>query len=418
MSEQEQSGGIPEEEFIEEDQIAQIVPEDDSKGEPFSDDEDTEMKGPDDEDVLEVDMSNNSSSYFDMHNDSVFLVASHPTLPMVVSGGADDTGYLWTTHKFPATLVTKLSGHTESVVAGGFTPSGDFVVTGDMSGQIRVWRSTKKGEVWQFHDSVKEVEEIVWIRFHPTQNIFAAGASDGTVWCYALEPNLANISVLNSHAGVNSDGVFVDTENMDVLTLVTISEDSTIVSWNVYMGKANYTLGRAELKGEHPWISLAPSPSERTFAAGSQDGTVVIVNTSTGALLDKLDTTKPGVDEFGRSVEAIAWSMTAKILAVGNVEGQVQFFDIHTWKVRRTITLGDAITKMVFIDKSPILVVSANDGTMAKYDARSGERIWQGLGHNAGVLSFALQNEGQRIITAGDEGVCLVFNDDNNQLLK
>lgn len=404
----EQDNGFKEE-YIEADQIGEVVPEGE-ENEPMSEDDDDQA----DEGVerIEIDMSNNSSSYFDSHTDSIYLINSHHALPMVVTGGGDNMGYLWTTHSNPARLVTQLTGHNESVIAGGFTSNGEFLVTGDMTGQIRVWKSLSKGSKWQFYASVQEVEEIVWIKCHPNQNIFAVGASDGTVWCYALEPNLENIAVLSSHSLPTNGGVFVGTQDVDNLSLISISDDATIVGWNVYMQTANYTLTPPQLHGEHPWVSLAISPSEKTLAVGSSDGTLAISSVENGSVLKLIDTVlSPDIELESRGVEAIAWSSsTLKILAVGNVAGEIQLYEVGTWKVRRTLKINDAVTKLEFVENSPILISSGMDGSLIKWDVRSGEQKWVGKGHNGGILGFAVQENGSRIITAGDEGVSLVFN--------
>lgn len=407
-----------EEEFIETDQIAEEIPEDEDH--PMSEDDDEEAEdlpeAGDGDNIIEMDMSNNSSSYFDTHTDSVFLVSSHPTLPMVVSGGGDDMAYLWTTHSNPSRLVAQLSGHTESVIAGGFSPDGQYLVTGDMSGQVRSWKSMLKGQKWNFYAAVQEVEEIVWIRFHSKQPyVFALGASDGTVWVYSLEPKLEVIAVLSSHSQPTNAGVFVNINDMDNLKLITVSDDTTIVCWNVYTQSALYTLTPKELRGEHPWVSAELSPSGRTIAVGSSDGRLAIIGVEDGNVLTTVDTVVDAKIELeAQSVECIAWSDSTNILALGDVAGQIQLYEVGTWKLRRKIELSGAITKLEFISKTPILVSSCHDGSLNKWDVRSGEQKWAGKGHSAAVLGFAVQNEGKRIISAGDEGVCLVFNDDNN----
>ena len=85
-----------------------------------------------------------------------------------MTGGGDDIAYLWTTNSDSPKVVATLDGQTESVIAGGFSFDGAFAVTGDMNGQIRVWKSVKRGQQWEFVDKIKEVEEIVWITLTPS----------------------------------------------------------------------------------------------------------------------------------------------------------------------------------------------------------------------------------------------------------
>lgn len=393
--------------FIDQNEVGEVVEEVADEDHPMSDDEDD---GFDEDGNLEIDLTNNSSTYFDQHADSIFLVATHPTLPLVVTGGGDEMGFLWTTHSNPPRVASQLSGHTESLVAGGFTSDGKYLITGDMNGQIRVWRSKSGGEKWEFFSSLQEVDEVICLRIHPRLPVFAISAKDGSIWVYEMGGNkLNNLAVLNAHSAPVNDILFADVDSDEKLTLISASDDAGIVCWNVYQSTANYHLGPSQLKGEHPWVVLCLSPSGRTFAAGSQDGTMIIVKVDDGTLLQTIDTGVDAEDEESRSVEAIAWADKANMVAVGNVGGQIQLWDIATWKVRNTLQIDGAITKLEFIKGTTKLVSSGYDGSLIVWDVITGGKAWQCFGHNAGVLGFAVQDNGRRIISAGDEGVSLVF---------
>lgn len=370
-----------------------------------------DMEQESDPDAIHLDMSNNSTTYFDKHTDSIFLIASHPSLPLVVSGGGDDMGYLWTTHSNPPRLATELSGHTDSLITGGFSYNGEYLVTGDMNGQVRVWRSQRGGEQWEFITCFREVDEVVWIRFHPSQPYFAVGALDGSVWTYLMEGGkISNISVHSLHSKTTNDGLFVDTSNEEKLTLVSISEDGSIVIWDVFRSVAIVTLGEAEFHGIHCWVSMSLSPSERTFIVGSLDGQLSVIKSADGQVLHLLNTAENIDDEDGQSIETVSCSNTVPLLAAGNVNGDVFLFDVTTWRLRSHFKLSNAITKLQFIPGTSHLVCSAIDSTLAVYDALTCDVVWSCLGHSEGVLGFALQNNGRRIISAGDDGVCLIFN--------
>ena len=90
----------PQEEFITTEEVEQeIVPtmevEQDAPVDIEEVNDDDEMMDDDEED-LEVDMSNNSLTYFDKHTDSVFAIGHHPSLPLVCTGGGDNLAHLWT----------------------------------------------------------------------------------------------------------------------------------------------------------------------------------------------------------------------------------------------------------------------------------------------------------------------------------
>jgi ribosome assembly protein SQT1 len=363
-------------------------------------------------------MSNNSWGYFDKHEDSVFTVFSHPQLPLIVTGGGDNTVYLWTSHSQPPKFVQQINGHKESIITGGFTGDGEFLITGDMAGKIMVHQSQKRGQVWNLYAELEEVEEITWITTHPTQPVFAFGAADGSVWVYQLTPNLEQIMSGFSHQSETTSGVFVNTEDLDSLHLVTASTDGSIVGWNAFTAQTYFKLSEAEFRGQVlPWITLSAQKGSHVLAVGSSEGTLAIINVSTGTLLTsmKVIELQQDQDETDASIETITWSEALPLLAIGLVSGNVILFDAKTWRERHQIKLDYAVTKLEFIPGTPYLVGSSMNGKVYKWDSRTGEEVFVGVGHNMGILDFCCVENGNKIITAGDEGVSLIFNTDPTQ---
>lgn len=118
---------------------------------------------------------------------SIFSLALHPTFPnppLAVTGGEDDLAYIFSPipdsssfSSFGGRLpLTKLTGHTDSVVATGWNFDGDMVATGGMDGRVRVWRRARsrrnsrdgEGKVggdaewtdWEFSTSLETGSEV------------------------------------------------------------------------------------------------------------------------------------------------------------------------------------------------------------------------------------------------------------------
>lgn len=409
-----------EEVIIKDEEVAEVVDDDKSEqNEPMDEDYEDE-DGSEDNGItinedgnIEIDMSNNSQSYFEDHSDSIFTVATHPTLPIAVTGGGDNVAYLWTTHSSPAKTISKLAGYGESVVASSFTYDGSYLVTGDMSGKVIVYKSVKRGQQWEPYSRVLEdVEEVMWITTHPKQNVFAFGGIDGSVSVYSIEPSLDLIFSGYSHSTECTNGVFVQVDNMDELKLVSISEDGSIIGWNCYTQQSIFKIDSSDLKGlTPPWVTIAANPTSKIVAVGSRDSQVAIVNTENGSLLNMFTALelKEGEDIYDCSIEAIAWCEVLNLMVLGFVSGDVMIFDSNTWKVRKTLKCGDAVTKIEFLKKSPVFLVSSMDGKVYKWDARTGELLHQCVGHHMGVLDFSIDCSGEGLVTAGDDGVSLVF---------
>ncbi|AWU74693.1 hypothetical protein CAS74_004921 [Pichia kudriavzevii] len=427
MSEYEQ----PEEDVvINEEEVAEVI--DDAtldQDEPMEEDinveDEIEMNGFDEEALqgngikinedgnIEIDMSNNSQSYFEDHQDSIFTVSTHPTLPIAFTGGGDNVGYLWTTHSTPAKTITKLVGYGESVIASQFTHDGSYLVTGDMSGKIIVFKSTKKGQLWEKFDRViEDVDEVMWIKAHPKENIFAFGGIDGSVSVYSIEPNLELIFSGYSHSTECTNGEFYQTNNLDELKLISISEDGSIIGWNCYTQQTEFKFDSTNMKGlSPPWVTISSNINSKAVAIGSRDSQIAIINTENGSMLTMFTAMeqKDDSDIYDSSIEAIAWCDVLNIMVVGFVSGDLMIFDTNTWKVRKTLKCGDAVTKIQFLEKSPVFLVSSMDGKIYKFDVRTGELLHECVGHHMGILDFSIDCSKERVVSAGDDGVSLVF---------
>jgi len=411
-------------EFIEVNEVDEVY-EPNNDGEPMSEDEnDVEEMQPEEdddnneegeeggEDRLEIDMSNNSWGYFDKHEDSIFTVFSHPKLPLVVSGGGDNTVYLWTSHSQPPKFVQQIKGHKESIITGGFTGDGEFLITGDMAGKVMIHQATKKGQVWKLFGELEEIEEIVWITVHPKQPVFAFGGADGSVWVYQITPNVEQIMSGFAHQAESTSGLFVNTDDLDSLHLVTISTDGSIIGWNGFTGQVEFKLAETEFKGQTlPWITLSSQKNSNVLSVGSNEGTLAIINVTNGTVLStfRVVELKEGQEELDASIETITWSDTLPLVALGLVSGTMILFDSKTWRERHSITLDDAVTRLEFVEGTPYLIGSSMNGKIYKWDARTGQEIFVGVGHNMGILDFSVIENGTKLITAGDEGVSLLF---------
>ena len=151
-----------EEEFIEEDDVyAEIADDDDA---PMDEDGDEVGELPSGEgagDGEEIVWEDTSIQHFPEHRKSVFAIAGHPSAPIAVSGGEDDFGYIWNIQS--GETIVKLSGHTDSVAAVGFSSDGELVSTGGMDGRVRIWRRVGKEswKTWEFLTELAGPDEVM-----------------------------------------------------------------------------------------------------------------------------------------------------------------------------------------------------------------------------------------------------------------
>ena len=118
------------------------------------------------------------------------------------------------------------------------------------------------------------------------------------------------------------------------------------------------------------------------------------------------------------SVESLTFAAPpSTVMAAGSVDGSIVLFDAaRRFAVKRHIREAhaeDSVVQVAFVGRDPkILVSSGMDGVVRRWDtggAGVGESglVGEWRGHGGGVLGFV--GSGGRVVTAGDDGVALVF---------
>lgn len=254
--------------------------------------------------------------------------------------------------------------------------------------------------------------------------------------------------------------------------LATVSEDGSLYVWNPF-GEAGASTGQAVVSltaedqrfaVEGGLYSVAIAPSGAFVAVGGAEGNIRVVglprlsstagnskpqkgggeqkpggkqNTSgeagsqAGQLLASLKAQSDGIETLAFSAPPLT------LLAAGSVDGSILLLDTaHRFAARRHIQGAHedhAVVQLSFVKPPPSSTPSATtstrtggwlltscgmDGVVRRWDTRGGTaasgqglvREWKGHrggGDGGGVIAF-VQSQG-RIVTAGDDGVSLVF---------
>ncbi|WRT70543.1 uncharacterized protein IL334_007541 [Kwoniella shivajii] len=448
---------------LDEEDIVEVV--EDEGDEPMDDEDDNEQydgeiiiggPGPGEDDMVMDDegemREDNSWGASALHSSqqSIFTISLHPSFPnppLAVSGGEDDAGFLFcpiptdpsssgsafNSDNFPP---TKLTGHTDSVVAAGWSFDGEMVATGGMDGKVRVWRRVKgrngsaepqgdshsidEWKHWEFLTSLETGSEITWLQWHPKGNVLAAGCEDATVWMWNL-PSGNTLTVLSSHTFSTTAGIFPPPLGRQLLTA---SLDSSLVLWDpktsvpIWKSSKFMTANSPELDpAEHGITSLAVSPNGQIAAVGSSAGKVKLVSLHKGDTLNTL----VGHAQ-GESIEALvfvdllggaAGGGKGVVCVSGGTDGKGFVWDVNTGRVRAELQHDEPITSIA-AHPSPFLhqvTTASADSTLKTWDIRTGALLATHKGH-AGVVNgvaVAPVEGGQVIISAGDEGVSLIW---------
>jgi ribosome assembly protein SQT1 len=302
-------------------------------------------------------------------------------------------------------------------------------------------------------------------------NTVALGANDGSVWVYTVDGSSkdAPLQIVQSYF-LHTESCTAGTWSADGKLLASVSEDGSLYVWDVFgegaaagltQGEGGaYVVGLTSLDQrfavEGGLFSVAIAPTGAFVVVGGAGGAIKVVglprlgsvaSAGTGAASKAKGGKQAGgkaggqaasagqagqiladLQAQGDGIETLAFAPPPlTLLAAGSVDGSIALFDsAHRFAVRRHIKEAHedfSVVKVEFV-KNPqsggwLLTSCGMDGVVRRWDTRGGTgmansgfvREWKGHrgdGEGGAVLGF-VQGDGTRIVTAGDDGISLVF---------
>ena len=338
------------------------------------------------------------------------LPTPHPSYPNTIALGASD-GSVWVYSIDASDTASPLQVqqayylHNDSCTAGAWTPDGKLLATVSEGGQLYVW------------DPFGEAAATgVTGTSAGSQAIISLGMEDQR---FAVEGGLYSINVAPS-------GAFLVTGGAGGMIRV------------VGLPKLGETAAKNATQGLKGGGAKNKSGGGKTAAIASTGAAAATATGQAGQILASLQVQSDGV-------ETLAFAPApSPLLAAGSVDGSIAIFDTaHRFAVRRHIKEatedGTAVVKVEFgrgeigrADGGHLLTSCGMDGVVRRWDTRGGTAagVGQGLvgqwrghrgGEDGGILGFVTVGQEEeatsgsagggkgRIITAGDEGIALVF---------
>ncbi|KAF8825132.1 hypothetical protein HHX47_DHR7000172 [Lentinula edodes] len=298
----------------------------------------------------------------------------------------------------------------DSVVCVGWSYDGEIVSTGGMDGKIRLWRRVGKENYrsWEFLTELQGPDEVMFLKWHPKGNVLLAGSNDTTLWLWQL-PTGNTMQVFAGHTGPVQCGTFTP----DGKRIVSACGDGTLILWDPRSPTPVFKLTAQDARFDLDGItSLGVNPSSTLAVVGGAAGGVRVVSLTKGEVVSAL-----GGHTEGESVEAVEFiDLTGAgsgpgVVATGATDGKICLWDLSTMRLRSTVEHSDAVTTLLAVPppNNHLLISGSADKTLRTWDARTGTLIKAHRGHQGPILGASLGLNGSVVVTAGDDGVSLVF---------
>jgi WD40 repeat protein len=361
----------------------------------------------DEEDQDGPEMEDGASLTFENHGQPVFCCDVTRDGKLAVSGGQDDTAFVWQTED--GQVKFECEGHSDSVVCVAFNSNDKLVASGDMGGTLKVWSVASGRCVYQ-----QELTELTWIRWHPVAaDVLLAGSSDGHCCLYKIDAN--NKIKWMTGASAATSGEFLP----DGKRAAVVYADSSIRVWDLASGQAIATV--QEYRKPAELCSLAVR-DDGLLACGSVDGKVRLVNSVTGKVtwqffVDNIN--RPIIPPSAQadeeplnnsSVEALCFAEALSVLITGSVNGLIEFWDVNAQIKRLQIKSPGGLSKLTVCKGQPWHVFASGlDGVVRVYDIRDGKLLQELIGHRLEVLDVSLSEQTDVMVSASEDGTVKVF---------
>jgi WD40 repeat protein len=190
-------------------------------------------------------------------------------------------------------------------------------------------------------------------------------------------------------------------------TLVSGGEDAAINIWDWRTGE--YQMSLQEHNGNV--TSLAIAPDSQILVSGSLDG-IRVWN-----LAYQPQRPLYILAKIGNPTTVVAINPNGKILASGDEEGNVQFWNLKQGKrISEFSPHSEAIRGLAFSANGEMLISASSDRTIKIWDLASGQILQTLKGHTGEIRAIALHPQGQILASAGNDGIIL-WNLETGELL-
>lgn len=342
---------------------------------------------------------------FTKHTDSLFCGSLNPDATLAVTGGEDDKAYVWAVDS--GDVVFEVTEHKDSVISAEFSYDGNYLATGDMAGEIRVFRVDKSfKKVWEFG-----MGDMSWMKWHRKANLLLAGAESGEIYLWRIPSG--DCKVLQGSGMTCETAVFTH----DDKTLAAGYSDGIFKLWDVKNQQVMQTIAPntpASQEGEedagHASITTIDTDTENNIIiAGCTDGTAKLIGPH--GLLGLLPVVQKGAEPTPvESVLIDCPGFELKVAVTGNLNGKVYIWDVAHQTVRNECE-DDEPTGITHLrwGKEQTVIAGTLGGPIKAWNVRNGQRKFTLLGHAANIHDIFYHEKKNMILSVSDDKTAKIF---------
>ena len=251
--------------------------------------------------------------------------------------------------------VVTLTGHSDTIEAIAFDPTGRFIVSGAQDQTVRVWDASTGQQLNVFpHDG-----QVVQVAF----------SADGTA---IIANSRRSRRAWESRLGKSGDRLVLSTKADDAVRATKLNDVAlsprrdlaAVWGWHGIAVVSTESLAtRWDIDGMMPMFS----PDNRDLAVTDVKG-VSLYSVATRSVRARL--------EVGNAIDAMAYSEDGKLLATAVMGGPIHIWDIASGQRTATLPASQKTTALVFDRQKRHLAVASRDGAAVLWTLDTGKPEW------------------------------------------
>ncbi|MFS4456348.1 caspase family protein [Maribacter sp. 2304DJ31-5] len=322
------------------------------------------------------------------HNNKISSVSFSPDDKLVLTSSWDNTAKIWSSES--GYLLHSLNGHSNFVKSAKFSQNGDKILTCSWDNTAKLWDTKTGALIWTMIGHENAVNSV---NFSPNEKFVITASNDFTAKVWDLDSRELLFSLDEGHTSFVTSAKF--SPNGD--RLVSAAKDGSVVLWDFNTRKLIKKFGHIK------WVrSVEFSPNGKLLLTSSWDSTSKLWDATNGNLL----MTYLHEDH----VETAVFSNDGNYFLTASYDGA------RLWDIERVLPIKyfssgiHVLNSAVFSPDYKFVLTSSSDKISIWHIDTGRERdTWQNLSSTP-FSSATFSNDGKRILSSYDNGLCRIFN--------
>ncbi|KAH8322450.1 hypothetical protein KR067_011029 [Drosophila pandora] len=337
---------------------------------------------------------------FRYHKAPVFACSLHPTHNWAVTGSEDDRAYVWDVST--GEVLYEIKDHKDTVTEAHFSHDGAYLATGDLSGELYVFKVSEQRDerpiltkVWEY-----SMSDMSWLFWHRGAHVLIAGSDSGEVFVWRIPSG--DCKILAGQGSRCESGEL----SGDGKKLFTVYMNGTVKLWDL---KSCQVL--MEVNEAHP---MGFGEITHAVVACERESPFYICAEGSGKILFCTNNGPVSTVQSEHGIECIAFAPSSaelKLFACGSLDGQISVWD-YTKYTLRTIcespVPNDGVLRIKWLNDHTILAATSQ-GNLNGFDARTGSLKFTLTGHYYHIYEFSHKPQDNLLLSVSEDNTAKVF---------